>query len=113
MSHESPLILTVDFGTQSVRTCLFDKDGNLLANEKEEYVCYAGMWWVPENNLAYMEPLCTIPEYRGRGLAAAALSRHYHRLKPLGAKYMTGGNNDFYKKIGYHEGTNWVIYSRR
>lgn len=37
MSHESPLILTVDFGTQSVRTCLFDKDGNLLANEKEEY----------------------------------------------------------------------------
>ena len=85
----------------------------IIANEKEEYVCYAGMWWVPENNLAYMEPLCTIPEYRGRGLAAAALSRHYHRLKPLGAKYMTGGNNDFYKKIGYHDGTNWVIYSRR
>ena len=42
----------------------------IIANEKEEYVCFSGMWWVPENKLAYMEPLCTIPEYRGRGLAA-------------------------------------------
>lgn len=84
----------------------------IIANENEDYVCYSGMWWVPENNLAYMEPLCTIPEYRKRGLAAAALSKHYHCLKTLGAKYMTGGSNEFYKRIGYSEGTKWQIWKK-
>lgn len=77
----------------------------IIANEKEEYVCYSGMWWVAEAKLAYMEPLCTIPEYRHRGLAAAALSKHYHRMKELGAKCMTGGGNDFYNRIGYNRKT--------
>ncbi len=36
------------------------------------------------NGIAYLEPLCTIPEYRGRGLAAAALSEIYRRTKKLG-----------------------------
>lgn len=74
----------------------------IIANENDAYVCYSGMWWVPENKLAYMEPLCTIPEYRHRGLAAAALSEHYRRMKALGAECMTGGGNDFYRKIGYN-----------
>lgn len=74
----------------------------IIANEMDEYVCYAGMWWVSENKLAYMEPLCTIPEYRHKGLAAAALSEHYRRMKVLGAKCMTGGGNPFYEKIGYN-----------
>ena len=75
----------------------------IIANEKEEYVCFSGMWWVPENKLAYMEPLCTIPEYRHMGLAAAALSEHYRRMKKLGAECMTGGGNQFYKNIGYNK----------
>ena len=46
-----------------------------------------------------MEPLCTIPEYRNRGLAAAALSEMYRKTKKLGATHMTGGDNAFYKKL--------------
>jgi len=84
----------------------------IIADEKDEYVCFSGMWWVPENKLAYMEPLCTIPEYRGRGLAAAALSEHCRRLKPLGAEMMTGGGDDFYKKIGYEDGIHWLHYKK-
>ena len=63
----------------------------VIADESGEYVCYAGMWWTPENHLAYMEPLCTIPEYRHKGLAASALSEMYRRTKALGATHMTGG----------------------
>lgn len=74
----------------------------IVANEKEEYVCFSGMWWVEKNKLAYMEPLCTIPEYRHKGLAAAALSEHYRRMKELGAECMTGGGNEFYHRIGYN-----------
>ena len=33
----------------------------VIADEKGEYVSYAGMWWTPENHMAYLEPLCTIP----------------------------------------------------
>lgn len=84
----------------------------VIANDNDEYVCYSGMWWVPQNRLAYMEPLCTIPEYRKLGLAAAALTRHYHRMKALGAKYMTGGNNEFYQKLGYEEGWHWVMWKK-
>lgn len=76
----------------------------IIENEAGEYVCYAGMWWTPGNHLAYMEPLCTVPKYRGLGLAAAALSELYRRLEPLGATHMTGGANPFYKKIGFEYG---------
>lgn len=77
----------------------------IIANEEEEYVCFSGMWWVADNKLAYMEPLCTVPEYRHKGLASAALSLHYRRMKELGAECMTGGGNDFYRKIGYNRKT--------
>ena len=69
-----------------------------------EYVCFAGMWWVPENKLAYMEPLCTVPEHRHKGLASAALSELYRRMSKLGATHMTGGTNEFYYKIGFEKG---------
>ena len=35
--NNSALILTIDYGTQSVRVSLFDKHGNVLAHEKESY----------------------------------------------------------------------------
>ena len=34
---KNPLILTIDFGTQSVRASIFDKHGNCLAMHKKVY----------------------------------------------------------------------------
>lgn len=84
----------------------------IIADENGVYVCFSGMWWVPENRLAYMEPLCTHPDHRRRGLAAAALSRHYHRMKTLGATHMTGGGNPFFEKLGYGKGIHWTFWKR-
>jgi hypothetical protein len=75
----------------------------IIADENEEYVCFSGMWWVPENRLAYMEPLCTVPSHQHKGLAAAALSRHDEVMRELGAEILTGGGDEFYKKIGYQK----------
>lgn len=83
-----------------------------IENERQEYVCFAGMWWTPENHLAYMEPLCTVPQYRGRGLASAALSELYRRMKPLGATHMTGGGDPFYEKIGFEPCIGWTFWER-
>ena len=85
----------------------------IIADENGEYVCFSGMWWVPENKLAYMEPLCTHPDHRGKGLASAALSRHYHRMKALGATHMTGGGDPFYEKLGYGKGIHWTFWKRK
>lgn len=74
----------------------------IIKNEHGEYVCYGGMWWVPQINLAYLEPLCTVPEHRKKGLARAALSELYRRTSKLGATHMTGGANKFYFDIGYN-----------
>lgn len=90
-------------------TCQYDV---IISDVEGEYACYSGMWWVPENKLAYMEPLCTIPKYRKMGLASAALSRHYKTMKPFGATHMTGGGNPFYEKIGYGEGIHWYCWKR-
>lgn len=38
MEANEKLILTIDFGTQSVRVSIFDKHGNTLAQEKEVYI---------------------------------------------------------------------------
>jgi GNAT superfamily N-acetyltransferase len=73
----------------------------IIKNQEGEYVCYAGMWLVPDNKLAYLEPLCTVPEYRRMGLASAALSELYRRTVVKGATHMTGGVHPFYFSIGY------------
>lgn len=83
-----------------------------VMNQAGEYVCYAGMWWTPENKLAYLEPLCTVPAYRRRGLAAAVLSELYRRLRPLGAEVLTGGGDPFYRKIGFDSGTLWTYWQK-
>lgn len=83
-----------------------------IENERQEYVCFAGMWWTPENHLAYMEPLCTVPQYRGRGLASTALSELYRRMKPLGATHMTGGGDPFYGKIGFEPRIGWTFWEK-
>lgn len=76
------------------------------------YVCYAGMWWTPDNALAYMEPLCTVPEHRGKGLAAAVLTELQRRMQRLGATHMTGGGSPFYRKIGYQQQFRWTFWQK-
>ena len=84
----------------------------VIADKDEEYVCFSGMWWVPQNQLAYMEPLCTHPDHRKKGLASAALSLHYKRMKALGASHMTGGGDPFYQKLGYGKGYHCTIWRK-
>jgi len=85
----------------------------IIAGRNEDYVCFSGMWWVPENHLAYMEPLCTVPAHQHKGLAAAALSRHDQVLRGLGAEVLTGGGSDFYRKIGYQGVHLWLHMKKR
>lgn len=84
----------------------------VIADENGEYACFSGMWWVPQNRLAYMEPLCTAPEHRGKGLASAALTKHARRMKAMGAAHMTGGGDPFYDKLGYGKGWHTTYWKK-
>ncbi len=84
----------------------------LIADDKGEYACFSGMWWIEKNKFAYMEPLCTVPEHRNKGLARAALSRHYQTMKALGAQVMSGGANSFYAGLGFKNATNYTFWQK-
>lgn len=51
--ENSPLILTIDFGTQSVRVSIFDKTGSILSSEKE---VYAPAYYSPKPGYAEQDP---------------------------------------------------------
>ena len=99
------MLLNAPHQTADLAVCIEDESTG-------EYVCYAGMWFTPENDLAYMEPLCTVPAHQHKGLASAALSEMYRRTKPLGATHMTGGGNPFYQKIGYKPVIEWTFWKK-
>ncbi len=80
----------------------FRKDLTMIIKAPNgDYACYAGMWFDEQNKYAYTEPLATVPEHRGEGLATIALTEAMKKTNELGAKYCFGGVPDFYKSIGF------------
>jgi predicted N-acetyltransferase YhbS len=65
-------------------------------------VSYCGMWYVPANQLAYVEPVATDPDYRRRGLARAAVLEAVRRASLLGAtRAIVGSGLAFYRTLGF------------
>jgi len=51
--------------------------------DKAAYCC---VWNRNDTDYAYVEPLCTVPSFRGKGIASALLTEALNRAKALGAK---------------------------
>lgn len=78
-----------------------------------DYACYAGMWLDEYNKYAYLEPLCTVPEYRHLGLATYALTEAMKATKRLGARYCFGGVPEFYTAIGFETICNRELWKKQ
>jgi predicted N-acetyltransferase YhbS len=80
-------------------------------NEKGEYVAYCGTWFNANTDYAYVEPVCTIPRYRGQGLGRAVLLEALKRCKSLGAKkaYVIS-DSPFYKSVGFSPHSRYTFY---
>jgi len=50
-----------------------------------DIACYCGTWYVPANKAVYVEPVCTVPAFRRRGLGRAAVLEAARRCAGLGA----------------------------
>jgi predicted N-acetyltransferase YhbS len=72
----------------------------VFAINDEEYISHCGIWY-DCGNTAYIEPVATVPEYRGKGLGRAVVYEALNRASVRGAKRaIVLSDQDFYKHIG-------------
>ena len=74
---------------------------------------YCCVWALPDTDYAYVEPVCTAPAHRGKGIAAALLSEALTRAKALGAKeaYVLS-DLPFYEKLGFEKMLHYTFYRK-
>jgi len=83
------------------------------ADPSGEPVSHCSLWFHPDTDYAYVEPVCTIPGCRGKGIASALLSEALNRAKALGAKkaYVIS-DLLFYEKLGFRKTQQYTFYRK-
>lgn len=94
--------------TSSLRPRVFQNYNKRLSlaavDEKGEKVGYCCLWYRNDTDYAYVEPVCTIPSWRGKGVAAALLTEGMRIAGELGArKAYVISDMDFYRRLGFKE----------
>jgi predicted N-acetyltransferase YhbS len=92
----------------------FRRDLTIVAVEPGgDYVAFAGMWVVPENRIAYVEPVATDPAHRRLGLGRAAVVESLRRARSEGAETAwVGSDQEFYVSIGFEVTSRTDLYIR-
>jgi predicted N-acetyltransferase YhbS len=81
----------------------YRKDLNIIAVAPDgTYAAYCGMWQDHVNKVAYVEPVCTDPDYRCLGLGTAVVLEGIRRCGLEGARIaMVGSEQPFYLSMGF------------
>ncbi len=80
----------------------YRKDLNIIAVAPDgSYASYCGMWQDHVNRVAYVEPVCTDPDYRRMGLGTAVVVEGIRRCGAEGATIAVDGALPFYVSIGF------------
>ena len=74
-------------------------------------VAHCSLWYNNKTDYAYVEPVCVIPEYRGKGIAKAMIYEALNRARNLGAKkaYVIS-DMEFYEKLGFRKVKHYTFY---
>ena len=83
----------------------------IAKNKSLEFVSYCGLWYNESTNYVYVEPVCTIPQYRKKGIAKCILTEALKRAYDLGAKkaYVIS-DMEFYKRLGFKQHSHYTFY---
>ncbi len=83
-------------------------------NSDGEYISYCCLWYSDKTDYAYVEPVCTVPAYRGKGIAKAVIYEALNRAKALGAKkaYVLS-DMLFYEKLGFGKNNRFTFYWKK
>ncbi|MFP4460926.1 MAG: GNAT family N-acetyltransferase [Thermotogota bacterium] len=82
----------------------FNKKLNIVTKAPNgDYASYAGIWYEPSRNIAYVEPVATDPDYRRMGLGKATVLESIKAVHSLyGAeRAYVGTAMDFYLSFGF------------
>ncbi len=80
-------------------------------NADGEKVAYCCVWYSPKTNYAYVEPVCTVPSYRGKGVAKAVIDEALNRARSLGADHAyVLSDMPFYEKLGFRKEKQFIFY---
>lgn len=72
----------------------------VFAIKDGEYTAHCGVWY-DGGETAYIEPVVTVPEHRGKGLGKAVVYEAIHRARQRGAKRaIVLSDQEFYKRLG-------------
>ncbi|MBR4907252.1 MAG: GNAT family N-acetyltransferase [Clostridia bacterium] len=87
--------------------------GIAAVDETGEYAAFCCLWYSEKTDYAYVEPVCTIPRHRGKGLAKALLCEAMNRARALGAKtaYVIS-DMPFYEKLGFRKAYQYTFYRK-
>lgn len=90
----------------------FSKSLALAAvTEGGEPVSACCLWLLPGTDYAYVEPVCTVPAWRGRGAAKALLFEAMRRAKALGAnRAYVISDQRFYERLGFEKRRHYSFY---
>lgn len=79
-----------------------------------EYAAFCGLWYQSSTDYTYVEPVCTVPGYRGQGIGLALVTEALIRARSLGAKYAyVITDNAFYEKIGFKKDLRCPFYWKK
>ena len=86
----------------------------LAVTDGKEFAAHCTCWYDVRTDYAYIEPVCTIPKYRGMGLGKAVVSEALNRCVRLGAKKaLVLSEQVFYQKLGFTPLERYQFYWRR
>ena len=79
-----------------------------------EPVACCCVWFLPGTDYAYVEPVCTVPQWRKKGVAKAVVFEALGRAKALGAKtaYVIS-DQAFYRKLGFADFEKYTFYWKK
>ena len=84
-----------------------------VLDESGEFAAHCTCWYDDRTDYAYVEPVCTIPKCRGRGLGKAVVLEALRRCKTLGAKQaFVISDQEFYKKLGFEPHSQYIFFHK-
>lgn len=86
----------------------------VVVNELGEKLAYCCVWYDKNTDYAYVEPVCTVPSYRGKGLAKAVVYEALNRARSMGAKsaYVIS-DMQFYRNLGFENDLHFTFYWKK
>ena len=86
----------------------------MVADETGKLGSYACLWYDPRTDYAYVEPVCVIPSFRGKGVAKAMIYELLNRAREMGAKkaYVIS-DTEFYQKLGFADERHFTFYWKK